>query len=218
MKLQEFRDKHAGEAVLCIGTGTSLNDIPVEFLRSMPSIGINYLTYYSDLIDGFLPTYWVALDTGPMVMLNQMPPEVTRFIPLCQKKRAQAAGHNIDGAVVFEISAMPRPDRAGYSTSMAAAVQLALYMGAQDVLIVGFDCTRGHKSDALPEPGKTGTPHFYDPDHGRQYMPGWDKNIGLFSDWASDTGRSVYNLSPFTMATMTPKSDYREWWDGESTD
>jgi len=211
MKLQDFRDKHIGENLLCIGTGASLNDIPVEFLRSMPSIGINYLTYYSDLLDGFLPTYWVALDTGPMMMLDQMPPEVTRFIPLRQQRRVQAAKRNLDDTVIFDISAMPRPDRAGYSTTMAPAVQLALYMGAQTVLIVGFDCTRGHRSDALPEPGKTGAQHFYDPDNGRQYMPSWDKSIGIFSDWATDMGRSIYNLSPFTMSTMVPRGDYREW-------
>ncbi len=101
---------------------------------------------------------------------------------------------------------------------MAAAVQLALYMGADNALMVGFDCTKGNKSDALPEPGKTGTPHFYDPDRGRQYQPGWDKNIGQFSDWAESVGKHVWNLSPFTMSTMVPRSTYREWWDGESND
>ena len=213
MQLQDFRDVHAGENVLCIGTGASLLDIPVDFLRSMPSIGINYLTYYSDLIDGFYPTYWVALDTGPMIMLDKMPPEIVRFIANRQEKRIRAAGRDMQSTVFFEIAAMPRPDRAGYSTSMAAAVQLALYMGAPNALLVGFDCTKGNKSDALPEPGKTGTPHFYDPDRGRQYQPGWDKNIGQFSKWAQSVGKRVWNLSPFTMSTMVPRSTYEKWWD-----
>lgn len=212
MRLQDFRNIHAGESVLCIGTGASLLDIPVDFLRSMPSIGMNYLTYYSDLIDGFIPTYWVALDTGPMVMLDQIPQEVVRFIPDRQEKRVKVRGLSLENSVFFEIAAMPRPDGAGHSTSMAAAVQLALYMGAHNALIVGFDCTRGNKSDALPEPGKTGAPHFYDLDHGGQYQPKWDKNIGQFSDWAESMGRHVWNLSPFTMATMVPRSTYQKWW------
>jgi hypothetical protein len=218
MRLQDFRDAHAGENILCIGTGTSLLDIPVDFLRSMTSIGINYLTHYNDLIDGFMPTYWVALDSGPMVMLNTMPSEVIRFVPNRQERRIKADQRNLTNIVLFEIAAMPRPDKAGYSTSMAAAVQLALYMGASNALVVGFDCTKGNKSDALPELGKTGTPHFYDPDRGRQYQPGWDKNIGQFAEWAESMGKNVWNLSPFTMSTMVPRSDYREWWNGSNPD
>jgi len=219
MRLQDFRNIHEGENILCIGTGASLLNIPVDFLRSMPSIGINYLPYYSHLIDDFMPTYWIALDaTPPKVMLSMLPPEMPRFIPNRMEKRLRAANVDLTGAVFFEIAAMPRPDRAGYSTTMAAAVQLALYMGADNALVAGFDCTRGHKSGALPEPGKTGTPHFYDPDQGRQYMPGWDKNISQFAEWADDIGRNVSNISEPTQAKLVPQSNYREWVDGEIAD
>lgn len=211
MRLQDFRDIHAGENILCIGTGPSLSDIPVDFLRSMPSIGINYLPYYSSLLDGFLPTYWIALDTGPMVMLDLMPSDITRFVPSRQEKRIKAAGQSMENTVFFEISAMPRPDRAGYSTTMAAAVQLSLYMGTPNSLLVGFDCTKGNKSDAVPELGKTGTQHFYDPKNGRRYAPEWDKNVGQFAKWAESVDRDVWNLSSFTMAKEIQQSDYREW-------
>ena len=216
MKLQDFRNIHKGETILCIGTGASLLNIPVDFLNSMSSIGINYLPYYSELIGGFMPTYWIALDsTPPKVMLSRLPPEMPRFIPNRMEKRLLADNQDLTNAVLFEIAAMPRPDRAGYSTTMAAAIQLALYMGASDVLVAGFDCTRGHKSGALPEPGKTGTPHFYDPDQGRQYMPGWDKNIQQFAEWAEDMGRNVWNISKPTQAKLVPQSDYWEWVDEE---
>lgn len=209
MRLQDFRGIHAGQNVLCIGTGASLLDIPTEFLSSMPSIGINYLTYYSDLIDGFLPTYWIALDSGPLVMLDQMSLDMPRFILDRHEKRAQV--YDTTNVAFFEISSMPRPDGVGYSTTMAAAVQLALFMGADNALIVGFDCTKGNKSDALPEPGKTGAQHFYDPKNGRRYAPEWDKNVGQFAKWAEHMGKGVWNLSPFTMAKQVPCSDYRRW-------
>ena len=211
MRLQDFRDIHAGENILCLGTGPSLLDMPVDFLRSMPSIGINYLPHYSDLLDGFLPTYWIALDTGPMVLLDEMPSDIVRFIPKRQEKRIQVAGHSVDNTVFFEIASMPRPDRTGYSTTMAAAVQLALYMGTPNALIAGFDCTKGNKSDALPELGKTGTQHFYDPQNGRRYAPEWDKNVGRFAKWAENTGKAVWNLSSFTMAESIQRSTYQEW-------
>ncbi len=210
MRLQDFRGVHKNQNILCIGTGASLNDIPVDFLRSMPSIGINYLPYYSDLLDGFLPTYWIALDTGPMVMLDQMPLDIIRFVPERQKKRL--AGRNLESVVFFEIASMPRPSGVGYSTTMAAAVQLGLYMDADNILLAGFDCTKGNKSDAVPEPGKTGTQHFYDPKNGRQYAPEWDKNVGQFARWADNTGKAVRNLSPFTMAQEVQRSNYQEWW------
>ena len=217
MRLQDLRDVHEGQNILCLGTGASLNNLPVEFLRSMPSIGINYLPHYSNLLDDFMPPYWVALDTNPMEMLDSLPSDVVKFVPNRQEKRLKAANRSLDGVVFFEIAAMPRPDKAGYSTTMVAAIQIALYMGAPNVLVAGFDCTRGNKSDALPEPGKTGTRHFYDPERGQQYMPGWDKNVGHFSDWATSVGRNVWNISEPTMSRMVPKSDYREWWD-ESKD
>ena len=219
MILQDFRNIHEGEIILCIGTGASLLNIPVDFLRSMMSIGINYLPYYSDVIDGFMPTYWIALDiTPPKVMLSRLPPDMPRFIPNRIKTRLLADKQDLTNTVLFEIAAMPRPDRVGYSTTMAAAIQLGFYMGAKTCLVAGFDCTRGNKSDALPEPGKTGTPHFYDPDQGRQYMPGWDKNINQFAEWAEDMGRNVWNISKPTQAKLVPQSDYREWMNGESTD
>lgn len=213
MRLQDFRNIHDGEDVLAIGTGPSLLDIPTDFLSTMPSIGVNYLPYYRDLLDGFIPHYWTALDTSPMELLDSMPAEIIRFVPNRQQKRAEAAGRNLKNCVFYEVAAMPRPDRMGYSTSLAAAVQIAFYMGASNVLLAGFDCTKGNKSDALPEPGKTGTQHFYDPDNGRQYSPGWDKNMGQIAEWAEAMGKGLYNISPFTMSRMVQQRSFREWVD-----
>lgn len=218
MKLQDFRDIHAGENVLVVASGPSLLDIPVDLLRSMPSIGINFGPYYSEFLDGFIPTYWMCLDMNPTTLLGKLPREVVRFVPQRLEKRIRSKGLTQHNLVFFQINSMPRPDGFGYSTTTAAATQLMLYMGAKNVLVAGFDCTKGHKSNALPEPGKTGTPHFYDPDHGRQYHPGWDKNVGQISAWATEMGQHVWNISPFTMARLVPKSDYREWVDGAEAD
>jgi hypothetical protein len=213
IKLQDLRDVHKGENIICMGSGPSLLNVPVEFLRSMPTVGINFGPYYSDLLDGFIPQYWVALDTNPMVMLDHLPDEVIKFIPNRQEKRIRANGLRLWNCVFIEIAAMPRPEGTGYSTTMVAAVQLALYLGAPNALVVGFDCTTGQKSDALPEPGKTGTAHFYDPDRGAKYMPGWDSNLGKFAEWAKAMGKGVWNLSNPTMSRYVPKSTYQEWWD-----
>jgi hypothetical protein len=211
MKIADFDGIHEGENVLCLGTGVSILNTPVDFLRSMPSVGINYLPYYNDLLDGFMPTYWVALDTGPTVLLNTMPKEVVRFIPTRQRSRVLAAGRSLDSTILFEMDDMPRPIRSGYSTTMAAAVQIALYMGAKNVLVDGFDCTRGNRSDSKADPGKTGTQHFYDPKCGKAYAPGWDKNVAEYASWAEERGRRVLNISNPTMARLSEKSSYEQW-------
>ena len=53
-----MRNRHKGDTALVIGNGPSLNDVPLEFLTRYKSFGTNRIY----LLDGFTPTYYVAVD------------------------------------------------------------------------------------------------------------------------------------------------------------
>jgi hypothetical protein len=209
--IQEFKNIHEGQNVLCLGTGRSILNTPVEFLKSMPSIGINFLPYYKDLLDGFMPTYWTALDTPPLMVMDVMPAEIVRFLPSNHRIRADQAGHDISNVVVFDIRNMPKPLKGEYTTTMSAAIQIALYMGAKNVLIDGFDCTTGYRNNVGTQPGVTGTAHFYDREGGVKYAKHWDLNIGIWSSWSEPRGQHIWNISDPTRSVYVRKSSYTNW-------
>ena len=200
--MHRYKDIHDGP-MICIGNGPSLLNVPTDFLGMYPSIGMNWVVHYNHLIDDFVPNYWVALDGGPLVEIPD--------IPTCFVRRKYSKSIKGDNLVFFDPQDLDGPDGLGHSTTMVAAVQIALYMGASDVLIVGFDCTKGYRGDALPEYGKNGTRHFYDLENGSQTSVKWDKDVGKLASWAESTGRAVWNLSPFTMASRVPRAEVTEW-------
>jgi len=76
----DFHWKHTGETILVIANGDGLLNIPISFLRKFPSIGMNHIAWYSDVLEGFMPNYWVALDDVPLENIPKLN-GVTKFIP-----------------------------------------------------------------------------------------------------------------------------------------
>jgi hypothetical protein len=181
-------------------------------MESMPSIGINYLPYYSKQIDHFMPTYWVAFDSGPVSVLKILPHKMIKFLPIEHYPRAVARELPLDNVIWFTIKDMPRPNPCGYRTTMVAAAQIAAWMGAENTLIAGFDCTKGPRILVEATPGVTGTAHFYQDEDEQSYAGGWDRAIAPFHQWMIDQGRGgVWNISDPTQAKLLPRRSYMEW-------
>jgi len=217
--MAEFKDyhwKHIGETMLVIANGSSLLDVPVSFLRKYPSIGMNHIAWYSPLLDGFLPNYWVALDIPPLENIPHLN-GVTKLLPHYLEEEIEG---DLDNGVFFkfsdEIPGMPYSHRDGgyvsYSTTTLGAIHLAWYMGAPNIIIVGFNCTLAKNPTFRPAiAGINGAPHFYDPDQEELFHPNWNKGAGLMLDFCEKNGSRLVNLSNPTQCTTLPEEDWREW-------
>lgn len=215
--MAEFKDyhwKHIGETMLVIANGSSLLDVPVSFLKKYPTIGMNHIAWYSPVLDGFMPDYWVALDIPPLENIPHLN-GTTKLLPHYLKDESE---EDLSDAVFFKF-----PDRipglpyshegyVSYGTTTIAAIHLAWYMGAPNVLVVGFDCTRAKNPQQRPaKAGINGAPHFYDPDNEWLFHPNWNKQAGYIREFCEENGSRIINLSNPTQCTTLPEEDWRDW-------
>lgn len=196
MTFDDFKGIHEGEEVICIGNGPSLENVSINFLKSRPSFGLNYIVHYNEFLNGFMPTYWTALDGGTMDAMESLPPEMPKFVP---KRHADKAKQH-ESVYGFELKEMPHPGGMGYGTTLLAAAHIAsCHMKAKTVLLVGFDCAKAAKTTRPQRKGITGCPHFYDPDHEAKFMGGWCNMFGILDKYLRKEGQSIINLSHPTM-------------------
>lgn len=139
--IQDFYLRHKGETVLVVGNGPSLDQTPLEKLsEKYPTFCANKI-YDSKVHDGFLPTYWAGVDHD---MLHETLPWLTnhpefrteRFIP----REFQLSGfHLLNVKIGHPISKDASEYVALGGTVTVVNLQLAYYMGATTVLLVGVD-------------------------------------------------------------------------------
>lgn len=215
MEFDDFKDIHKGGEVICIGNGPSLENVSVNFLRSRPSFGLNYLPTYNNLLDGFLPTYWIALDRVPMEVIPTLPPEIPKFVPKRQADHIVASEElNSPNVIPFSMGDMEHPGGMGYGTTLLAAAHIAgAHMKAKTIFLVGFDCAKAAMSRKPFKKGMTGCPHFYDPDHEPKAMGGWCNMFGIYDKWLRKHNQKIINLSNPTFCDSMERGfflDYME--------
>lgn len=213
MEFADFEGAHKGEEVICIGNGPSLDNIPLSFLRSRPSFGLNYLPTYNDLLDGFLPTYWLALDRAAMEVIPSLPQKLPKFVPhrQCQTLEAEGITKANANVIPFKMRDMDRPSGMAYGTSLMAAAHIAsIHMQASTVLLVGFDCAKAKQTHRSLVIGKNGTPRFYDSEHESKVMKGWCDMFGTFDKFLNKRGQGIINLSnPTFCKSLKQRSVFR---------
>jgi len=198
MEFADFKDAHKGGEVICIGNGPSLDNVSIDFLKSRPSFGLNYMPTYNSFLDGFLPTYWIALDQIPTEVISSLPPEMPKFVPFRKISYLEANGiiPQYPNVVGFKMGDMRHPGGMGYGTTLLAAAHIAgAHMQARRIFLVGFDCAKAAKSKKPYVAGKTGCPHFYDPEHEAKAMGGWCNMFGIYDKWLRKQGQEIINLS-----------------------
>lgn len=199
--------------MLVIANGSSLLDVPVSFLKKYPTIGMNHIAWYSSVLEGFLPNYWVAVDKPPLENIPRLN-GVTKLLPHYFKEEIQ----DTDEVTFFKFSdrikGMPYSYKGyvSYGTTTMAAIHLAWHMGAPNILVVGFNCTRAKNTLQRPAiAGINGSPHFYDPDREELFHPDWNKQAGFMRTFCEDNGSRIINLSNPTQCTALPEEDWRDW-------
>lgn len=206
-----------------MGNGPSLDNVSLDFLRSRPSFGLNYMPTYNDLLDGFMPTYWLALDQHPTEIIPSLPYDLPKFIPRRKQdnfekdndeKRRRGKDILYPNLVGFKMGDMKQPAAMGYGSSLIAAAHVAgAHMKAKRIFLVGFDCEKAMQSKKPYKMGKVGCPHFYDPDHAGKHMKGWCNQMGIYAKWLQKRGQDMINLSHPTTCKSVPQGyfwDYME--------
>lgn len=208
MRLEDFHNRHRGGIALMVGNGKNLHLTPPEWF-DYPSFGLNTIFFY----EGWKPTYFVAVDAvmeeryGEMVKAAY--PDVPKFIP-------EGVGWQGENFVRFKpyrigvhVPGVPITDRdaptkgIGFTNSMTAAMQIAIYMGFTTLLMIGVE----------QKPGDLIT-HFWGPD---PQMPTsqtdehW--NIGYMDIQRGNPRVRVLNISEGTHVPeeVLPRDDWQKW-------
>lgn len=152
--MKQFKDKYKGERCFIIGNGPSLNLIDIEKLKNEYTFGVNSIFYKTEST-GFKPTFYVVED-GHVVddnikEINNYSVQY-KFYPSVYKGKLNSSSNttffNMNRG--FYESNSPNCDLPRFSTDCSKRIycgqsvtiinlQLAFYMGFEEVYLVGMD-------------------------------------------------------------------------------
>ncbi|GGZ15951.1 hypothetical protein GCM10011614_33490 [Novosphingobium colocasiae] len=152
-RLERLRDSCAGECVVVICNGPSLNRVDMNLVKEQKSICMNrsYIMFDSW---GFVPTYFTSINH---LVLDQFSEdikglEMVKFVDFTHRRKLPEN----DGFLYFRIPPsfrdsfqpdLTRPITSG-GTVTYVSLQLAFYMGFAKVIIIGMD----HRFSAVGTP------------------------------------------------------------------
>ena len=177
--LASFKDRHVGERVVIIGNGPSLNQLDLSLLKSEFTIAVNGIFYATDQM-GFAPSYYLVEDTA--VMRDNLQQIIDyeaghKFFPSIY--RPMVGEHpNVSYFMMNRGFYEPTsPDFCVPRFSIDAShhmfsgqsvtlinLQLAYYLGFQEVILIGMDFSYTIPPDAVVE-GDVITSTSSDPNH-----------------------------------------------------
>jgi hypothetical protein len=153
-KIKKYKNKHKGQRCFIVANGPSLKKTNLSLLKSEFTIGMNRISLM-EKINGFKPTYLVVADIEIQLMqftdeYNRI--QIPKFFPwevrdLFSKTRntffykmkfANEFCANFEGFV-----------GAGKSVTVIC-IQLAYYMGFDEVILIGKDHSYSHSQKGVP--------------------------------------------------------------------
>lgn len=141
-RLLQFKDKHKGERCVIIGNGPSLRKMDLSFLENEITFGLNRIYLLSEEL-GFYPDYYVSVN--PLVIEQSI--EEILNLPSPKFISHKGFAHVVDPEQVIFLESIPKwffsrdPGQGiceGYTVTYVA-MQLAYYMGFDDVVLIGVD-------------------------------------------------------------------------------
>jgi glycosyltransferase involved in cell wall biosynthesis len=196
MNMNQFKNLHKGKRCFILGNGPSLNDIDLSLLKDEITFGTNRI-----YLSGFVPNYYVCVN--PLV-LKQFEGEIdaldtTKFI----------SGVNLDTSLREPVFSSPEgPIWEGYTVTYVA-LQLAYYMGFEEVILIGVDHDFGPGGlQGQPNQQVTGgdTGHFH-PD----YFKGAEWNLPdlQMSEFAYSLARQAYEKAGRRVVNASTRTKLR---------
>jgi hypothetical protein len=221
-QVRELQDRHRGERCFIIGNGPSLRETDLGLLRRETTFGMNRIYMLFEEI-GFSTTYFVAINT---LVIEQSAEDIKKLtMPKFITWRGRRWMADDPGAVFLDTDYTPPAtfsrDAAGRifegSTVTYVALQLAYYLGFEEVILVGVDhhfSTQGPANVTVVSEGD-------DPDH---FNPGYfgkgyrwqlpdlqasEQAYALALDAFRSDGRRILDATIGGMLHVFPKVDYR---------
>lgn len=204
MELKHFHNLHEGETILLVGNGKNLHLTPPAWF-DYPSIGMNTIHKY----EGWAPTYYVAVDHRMFrefgEEINQKYSRIDKFIPSPNLDMWQGENFVRWYHRPGDVSLDGITDGMTYSNVMHVAMQLAYWMGAAKILMIGV-----HHKPGSPQA------HFWGEDAGIKEPPPiarWFADYCTLSEAMYRKGVEVLNISEDThVATQVlPRGDWRNY-------
>ena len=218
--MNKIKNAHKGETCVLVACGPSLDDVPMDFLKSHITFGVNRC-YLKGVPKGqnpnpdnivFSPRYYVAHELLVRCYIRDL------YWLKCQEYFLyHRLANEIGGAIPLRYTDVPAgfygedPSRQIYHgrTVTNIALQIIYYMGLETVLIVGLD--------------HTGDVHFH-PAYERHRPLGfgimkWDKEhvhivdtaFQMCRDAYEADGRRIINLTPGSKCDVFEKQDLELW-------
>lgn len=149
-----LKDKHAGERCFILGTGPSLRDVDLSFIKNEIVFGVNFF-YKSDIINEIKPQYYCLYDDifhGKNIddtrdVFDKLP-ETTFFVRTKTFKSFKQHGF-LNGNIYFQSCNvfqhgdyikvdMTKNMTAPYNVVLGC-IQTAIYMGFKEIYLLGCD-------------------------------------------------------------------------------
>ncbi len=163
-KLRQCYNRHEGKRCFIVGNGPSLKNMDLSFLKNEITFGMNRIYLMFDTL-GFAMTYYVAINELVIeqcaVDIEQL--NIFRFVNWNQRARFM---HHKDLAYLFLtfkpfFSTDITQGIWGGATVTYATMQLAYYMGFNEVILIGVD----HSFTTQGTPHKVVLSEGSDPNH-----------------------------------------------------
>jgi hypothetical protein len=221
-RLRTFKDIHTGKRAFIIGNGPSLKQTDLTKLRNEFTFGLNRIyLMFSEL--GFSTTYFASIND---LVIEQCADEIAALpIPKFIAWHSHRHFKTFPDAAMFVYTTYTGPRFAGSdvthrvwegATVTNLALQLAFYMGFQQVILIGVDHNFADKGEA----NKTVVSNGEDPNHFsanyfgkgfRWQLPDLETSeVGYRKarDAYRKAGREVLDATVGGKLTVFPKVDY----------
>ena len=219
--LSHYRNVHRGQRCFIIGNGPSLNQTDLSLLRNEITFGMNriYLLFPSL---GFQTSYYLSINT---LVIEQCAADILSLsMPRFLTWRARRWFSPMDEVMYLDTDYTAPPsfsqDITGRifegSTVTYVAMQMAFYMGFDQVILIGVDhsfTTGGRPNETVISDG--GDPNHFSPDYfGKGFrwqlpdLPASAQAYTMAKDAYGSAGRSIVNATIGGKLTIFAKVEY----------
>ena len=220
-ELSPYKDRHSGERCVIIGNGPSLNKMDLTFLKEEVTFGMNKIYLLFDQWD-FRPTYYVSVN--PLV-LEQSAENISK---MSSTKFLSIKGHEFfrkkNGIIFLKSVGTPSFSKELYRgiweghTVTYVAMQLAFFMGFDEVILIGVDHSFAYSGNPNQEVVSKGEDinHFHPDYFGkgvRWNLPDLEKSeiaYQLAKKEFENNGRRIIDATVDGKLTIFPKYGYKE--------
>jgi hypothetical protein len=224
LRMRRLKDRHRGERCFILGNGPSLRQTDLALLRDEYTFGMNRIYLLFDEI-GFTTKYYISVN--PYV-IEQCADDIAalalpKFLPWTCRHHVTLDQHSM----LLQGSQLPHfsPDPALWiwegNTVTFVALQLAYYMGFQQVILVGVDhsfTTKGVPHSLVVSEGDDPN-HFAGNYFGRGFrwqlpdLAGSEQAYVLAREKFAAAGRTVLDATVGGKLQVFPKVDYASLFD-----